>query len=189
MYIYTILQKAHTHTHTHPEPRLVHVTGFWVSPTNYHNPRIVQQAISYPCCALRQGYDVMTDPVYENLESDLGFLHSLSLVLRLAPFGLLYLGLPCGSFSFMSSATHRRTGAEPYGNVGVEFVNQGNLLCCRCCLLALIAIARSACWMLENPLRSAIPHMPPIQHLLHAKLKPLMIRWIHGCTEPKSPQP
>ena len=111
----------------------------------------------------------------EDLGNTQGFLRALALVLRLKPGALLFAGLPCNSFSFMSQAQHQRSPTSPMGaNVG--FVVTANRTASRCCLLFLVALVRSTCWALENPARSQIQWFPYTQRLLglplftHAKV-------------------
>ena len=124
----------------------------------------------------RQAYDVENDGVYQNLGSELGLLKALALCLRLKPLGLLYGGVPCELFGFMASNTHCRSGCSPWGNP-YTFVFEGNVLCTRFCLLAIIATVRAAVWCLENPLRSTIDTLPPVQYLMKPFLGPLMVKW------------
>lgn len=117
-----------------------------------------------------------------NMLSDLGFLHSIAKLLRVKMFGLLYGGIPCESYSFMSSGTHRRTAAEPFGKP-YNFVVEGSTFATRFVFLAILAIARGVCWMIENPSRSMLPHMPCMQLLLTKYLRPLQVHWPLGCTK------
>ena len=63
----------------------------------------------------RQGYDRGRDAVLEDLSNNQGFLRALALVLRLKPGGLLFAGVPCNSFAFMSQGVHKRFRARPDG--------------------------------------------------------------------------
>ena len=124
----------------------------------------------------RQGFDWVSDEIYQNLGSDLGFLKALQLLLRVVPLGLLFGGVPCDSFIFLSSSVHQRDATNPWGNPW-PFVFQGNVLCTRFCLIALMCICRGCVWMLENPLRTAIEYMPPVQLLLQKHFHPLVVKW------------
>ena len=96
--------------------------------------------------------------------------------MRLQIYGLLFGGVPCNSFAFMASATHARSYLDPWGR-SFSFVYEGNVVCTRFALLALVAICRKCFWMLENPLRTMLEHMPPILWLLQDYLNPLVVRW------------
>ena len=126
---------------------------------------------------LRQGLDICNDQCFGDLTSDCGFLKALELVLRLKPLGLLHGGIPCCSFGFMSSPTHARTALEPWGNLLFSFVFVGNVCATRFALLALLAVVRKCVWMLEQPGRSALVHLPPIQLLLRLELRPRLVKW------------
>jgi hypothetical protein len=132
--------------------------------------------VSHPAKRLRQGMDVESDPVSHNLLSEIGFLKGLELTLRLMAFALFFGGLPCKSYTFISSATHQRSAVQPNGNP-FPFVIEGSTLLCRWSIMALIAVARGAVWMLEHPDRTTVDLMPSFQALMPLKLKPLMVRW------------
>ncbi|CAE7785409.1 unnamed protein product, partial [Symbiodinium sp. CCMP2456] len=112
-----------------------------------------------------QGYDRGRDPVMEDLGNNQGFMRALALVLRLKPGGLLFAGLPCNSFAFMSKGSHKRTLDNPMG-ANHPFVITGNLLASRACLLFLVALIRSTCWALENPARSTVPMFPYLEKMM-----------------------
>ena len=133
-------------------------------------------ALQHLATFLRQGFDHLKDSVFEDLGSEMGLLKALSLVLRLSPLGLLFGGVPCESFGFMASPTHQRSALDPWG-APFPFVYLGNVLCTRFCILALISMIRGCVWALENPLRTCIDTMPPIQLLLHRQLRPLLVKW------------
>ena len=101
----------------------------------------------------------------EDLGNSQGFMRALQLILRLKPGGLLFAGLPCNSFAFMSRGSHKRTLDNPMGaNHG--FVVTGNMLASRSCLLFLVALIRSTCWALENPARSTVPFFPYVEKMM-----------------------
>ena len=125
----------------------------------------------------RQGYELEADGVFCNMLSDVGFIKGAELVLRLLPLALLYGGVPCESFSFMSSATHQRAAVQPWGHLPFSFVWRGNVLATRFVLLAILGIVRNCIWMAEQPDRSHLVHLPPMQVLLHRFLKPRMVKW------------
>ena len=101
----------------------------------------------------------------EDLTNNQGFLRALALVLRLKPGGLLFAGVPCNSFAFMSQGGHKRSQQAPMG-APVGFVVQGNILAARSCLLFLVALVRSTVWALENPARSSIISFPYVEKML-----------------------
>ena len=113
----------------------------------------------------RQGYDRGRDEVLEDLGNNQGFLRAVSLVLRLKPGGLLFAGLPCNSFAFMSKGSHKRSPSNPLGS-NYGFVVTGNMIAARSCILFLLALVRSTCWALENPARSTLPLFPYMQSMM-----------------------
>ena len=123
--------------------------------------------IIYTHAQPRQGYDNTRDPVIEDLGTSVGFLRATYLVLRIKPAGLAFFGLPCNSFSFMSSSLHGRSEEQPWGCICRGFVVQGNMLGARCALLIALAISRLVTWALENPGRSSVPTFPYLKNLMH----------------------
>ena len=114
---------------------------------------------------LRQGFDIEKDPILEDLNNAFGFLKALLLVLRTRERGLQYLGLPCFSFSFLSSSQHSRSAARPFGNGAFPFVQKGNEVSARASLLVFVAIVRSLCWFIENPWQSSCIYLPYLKAL------------------------
>ena len=47
-------------------------------------------------------------------------------------------------------------------------------------MLAVICIIRGCVWAVEQPDRTALAHMPPMQVLLRPYLQPLMVKWSFG---------
>lgn len=115
---------------------------------------------------LRQGFDCTKEPVLHDITLVLGFMQSLKLLLRIRQRGLSWVALPCGSFSFMSSSGHRRSWWNPYGNLQWQFVQLGNTICSRTCLLLTVAICRSVVFFVENPGQSALNYWPFINFLM-----------------------
>ena len=97
----------------------------------------------------------------------MGMVRGVQLVLRLARRGLLYVGLPCSSYVFMSSSKHGRSEQRPEGNDFLPFVANANCLCARAMLLACLAIARQAFWCLEQPSTSKVVFDPYLNMVLN----------------------
>ena len=114
----------------------------------------------------RQGFDVANDAL-QDINLTIGFLNSLKLLLRVQEFGLCWLAVPCNSFSFMSISQHMRSFLKPYGDLTFAFVQAGNCICTRSCMLILVALARNVVWMIETPLRSSLDVWPFLNHIIH----------------------
>lgn len=84
---------------------------------------------------LRQGYDLVTRPVLQDLTGTLGFLQALSLMLRVEEGGLALLAIPCNSFGYMSSSQHGRCSVNPLGDPRFPFVQTGNIISLRVTML------------------------------------------------------
>jgi len=102
------------------------------------------------CWHLRETYDVNNDSE-QDLMSVHGIIAAVWMMLRVVPNGLLWGGVPCSSFIFISSSTCQRKKGDRTGNIGVTSVRVGNILCSRFCLLAMLATARSVFWLVEQP--------------------------------------
>ena len=103
----------------------------------------------------------------------MGFIYALTLALRIQKGGLMALGLPCNSHSFMSYAVHQRSAWMMHGNEQQPLVVDGNCLAYRSTLLILVAIARSVQWAVENPSGSKCLLLP-IFHKLTYDYAPLI---------------
>lgn len=115
----------------------------------------------------RQGYDCEKDAVFHDITLVSGFVASLALVLRIKVRGLCWLGIPCQSFTFMSSSQHKRTWSDPYGCLCYPFVHMGNTICSRSCMVMLVALARSVSFFVENPLNSSLNCWPFMNYIMH----------------------
>ena len=82
------------------------------------------------------------------------------MVLEIMPQGLLYCGLPCASYSWMSSSRHSRTRSNPLGNQDRAWVKYHNLIGFRVGLILILAIVRKVHVVLEHPRGSALPYVP-----------------------------
>ena len=125
----------------------------------------------------RQGYERERDAVFEDLTSELGFIKSISLLLRVVQRGLLYGAIPCASFTFLSSSLHMRSAVQPAGCEQLPFVFEGNVLTARFAILAIIGISRQVMWAIENPGRTVIHLHECIQQLLAPELRPVLVKW------------
>ena len=130
---------------------------------------------------LRQGYDYLNDSVLQDLTMSLGFVKALQLGMRLGQRGLMFVGLPCNSHTYMCYRQHQRSEGRPLGDETFPFVIKGNCIGYRAVLLILLGVVRGCLYFIENPSRSSCIHLPVIQHLLSASFKQLLgsstIRW------------
>lgn len=118
------------------------------------------------------GFHVRTSDIMKGKFHDIttpeGFMLSLKGVLRLRYNGLLWLGVPCNSWVFMSSSTTKRTSSE-YGIMGDETVNSvaaGNCIAARVALLCMVAVIRGIFWCAEQPGSSCLKDCPYMSHVL-----------------------
>ena len=125
---------------------------------------------------MRQAFEIQKDAIFQNMCTMLGFLKCLNLCMRLEPLGLLYGAIPCDSFSFMSSNCHERSSFHPFGSTR-QFVYEGNCMATRFAILALVCLVRRVMWACENPARSVLDSLPPMQRLLDPCLFPFKATW------------
>lgn len=96
---------------------------------------------------LREYYDVVHRPKINNLATVMGFLVAIKLCLRLMPTGLLYAGLPCSSFVWISSSSTGRSKLNPLGNQECETTRvrnlQSDMYFDKCIRVLLIALGKS----------------------------------------------
>ena len=118
------------------------------------------------------------DAVFQDLLRPAGFLKALGGVLRLKELGLLFGGVPCNSFCYLSSNTHGRTYSNPWGNEQYGFVHSGNILGSRFLILCCIAAVRMCRWVIENPQATIIFCLPPLKFVLwNRSLGGRVARW------------
>ena len=105
---------------------------------------------------------------YEDLLGVHGFFQCLQHTLRLDEFGLLFGGVPCNSFTWISSSQHNRN--ESNGFMGnwekYSWVELMNILATRAAICIAVALSRRCYFMVENPDRSTLPSFPYFDHLL-----------------------
>ena len=130
------------------------------------------------------------DRVFMDLARPYGMLKALALTLRLKEHSLLYGGVPCNAFIFISSSGHKRTISNPWGDESRHFVWLSNMLGSRFCLLACVAIARAAVWLVENPHSSKLFILPPFAWILKKPgLGNRAVRWWMGMYGSMSAKP
>ena len=121
----------------------------------------------------------------QNICTVLGFALAIQKTLRLAESGLLYVALPCTSFTWVSKSRHRRSAQKPLGNVRSKWVQQHNLIACRVSILLALCLARKIFWMIEHPRSSIVFQLPWIRALLQlhvpvANITHFHVTWCFG---------
>lgn len=118
------------------------------------------------------GFDVRTSDLLKGELHDVttpqGFLLALKGVVRVRYNGLLWLGVPCNSWIFMSSSTTKRASSEHgiMGNEDVRAVALGNCIAARVALLCMVAVVRGIFWCAEQPGSSCLKDCPYMSHVL-----------------------
>ena len=105
---------------------------------------------------------------FEDILTTHGFFQCMQHTLRVAEKGLIFLGVPCNSFSWMSSSQHDRGEHNGWmGNVSnFEWVGLMNVIATRAAIFMAVGIARRIYFMVENPDRSSLPNYPYFDYLL-----------------------
>ena len=96
----------------------------------------------------------------DDLLTTAGFCRAVLFTLQLIEGAILWGGVPCNSFGFMSSSVHCRTATQPMGDVRSNWVKMSNAIATRFALLAALAMSRRVAWCVENPARSMLVHYP-----------------------------
>ena len=116
-----------------------------------------------------------------DLSSNVGLLTAVVALLSIAVGGLIHLATVCTSFVFMNSGTHGRSSFCPEGlNGDLEYIKLGTTLASRSSLLALLAWALGAVWILEQPSRSCMLKLQSWQFVLKYFAERLEEGWSHA---------
>ena len=90
----------------------------------------------------------------EDLLTESGFKHAVSLVLQVRSNGMLAMGPTCATFGFPNSSRCKRSLDNPWGDETYDKVQVGNAECEVCRFFVLLGVARGLFVVLENPPRS-----------------------------------
>ena len=127
----------------------------------------VQRAFNQNGCKAR-GFDIINHPGYSDVESittDEGFCTALQYIRRLKTAkGLAHWATVCSTWVWMSRGSTGRSQSI-LGNVNSEPVAEGNMQVSRMVLLIMLIVAKSARWILEQPLSSLMPDHPDMAAL------------------------
>ena len=115
---------------------------------------------------LRLTFDNETRREEQDLSTVLGFIIGLQHTLRIERSGLLWLGVPCCSFSFLATSVHQRSWTRPLGDTQRSFVAMGNLLATRALMLAIVALSRNVYYFVEHPGSTMLAAFPYVQFAL-----------------------
>jgi hypothetical protein len=123
-----------------------------------------------------QGYDKHRVPgvtdqhagsMNENILTRAGFLHALTLVLRLCPRGLLWLAPMCNSFSWLALSVTMRAAHNSYvGDESRACVREGNLAARAAAFLMIVAWVRMVHVVVENPSTSMLFRFYEAAHVI-----------------------
>lgn len=119
---------------------------------------------------LRTKYDVDRGE-HENILTVPGLLVAVRHVLTIVPSGLLWCGVPCSLWIFISANFHKRTKGSIEGDLNRQGVKKANAIVCRVILLCLLSMSISVEWCIEQPHSSVMPAYPRMASLLQLLFK------------------
>ena len=96
-------------------------------------------------------YEKLDDPVRQDILTDHGLLNAIILVLSCHPGGLVWWGIVCSSWIWMSRGTTLRHMWDPHGDTSKTCVANGNTMLARVVLLVMVAHALGVGNILEQP--------------------------------------
>lgn len=105
-------------------------------------------------------FEIEDDAQKFDLLSDEGMLRAVGLTLRLKVGALLFGGHPCSTFVWLSRGSTRRSASRPLGDPLCAAAQKANQMASRFSLLILLAVARGAVWLVEQPCSSLLKNHP-----------------------------
>lgn len=111
-------------------------------------------------------YDIKLQPLLHDMNSPSGWAFALSLILRTSPGGLIWFGIVCSSWVWMSRGSTGRDEINVLGSASSPAAVSGNLMVSRVMALYWVAIARGHMVVLEQPASSIMFRHPRFQELL-----------------------
>lgn len=101
-----------------------------------------------------------------NLLGQFGFLLAANYIPHLRASGVLWVGIPCSSWVFMSMGSTKRHFLRPQGQSHLKCTREGNALARRLCYLLELASRKKCFWVVEQPTSSLLFRYRPMRALL-----------------------
>lgn len=135
-------------------------------------------------------YDLERGPMFD-FTTPQGFFLALKNTLRVRHNGLLWCGVPCSSWVWISMATTKRTmpGHGIMGDPGLECVECANTIAARTALLVMVALIRGIWWAAEQPGSSVLKDTPYLSHVLTSMGPSFLRRMWMGNFDHFAPKP
>ncbi len=105
-------------------------------------------------------FDKVIDPE-QNICEHWGFQLALQWTLRLRPGGLLWAGVECSTWVFLSRSTYGRSKSRPEGDAESAAVRIANRMAERTVMLCSVACSRGAKVVVENPMSTLLWYFHP----------------------------
>ena len=103
------------------------------------------------------GFEILEDKVHQDFCGPLGFMQALLMMLRLSVQSLVHWDTCCSNWVWMSRSGTGRNKENPMGEASNQKVQVANLMVSRMCCLQLVAFAKYAIMVLEQPASSMMP--------------------------------
>lgn len=113
----------------------------------------------------------------QSFTTDIGFLHSVVLALRLRARGLSFWATVCSTWVFMSRSSTGRDETCPLGSARFQCVQDANLMVARFALLVRMLAAKSCAFGLEQPATSLMAKHPRVVQLSKVRAELLNGEW------------
>ena len=115
---------------------------------------------------LAVGFEKRLHPLHHDFLSSHGFLHALTLAMRLEDGAFTMHAPVCSSWVWINRSVSLRTISFPLGDRSNASVEAGNIMVSRLVLLVLVLLSRG-CWVvIEQPLNSVMQYHPRFQWML-----------------------
>ena len=133
------------------------------------------------------GFEILEDKVHQDFCGTLGFLQALLMMLRLEVQALVHWDTCCSNWVWMSRSGTGRHSVNPMGDPSNQKVQIANLMVSRMCCLQLVAFAKYAIMLLEQPGSSM---MPQHRRMQEPQFRNLFRIFVHmGAYNAKSAKP
>ena len=105
-------------------------------------------------------FELLDNPVMQNIMSAMGFIYAMHIALRLKPGGGSNTAPVCSTWTWVNRYTSQRSEHRPLGSSTVASVLEANTMVARQMLILWLFCARKTYWVLEQPVNSLMEKHP-----------------------------
>ena len=136
---------------------------------------------------MAESYEILDDPVNENILCPQGFLRLLLYCMRLAHDGLIHWGTVCSWWVWMCRGTSKRSAWNWKGDTSRQFVADGNDMVSRMVICLMLVTMRGGDWLLEQPASSLMHVHERLEKCLAMSKTSKVYMWMnaYGALTPK----